>query len=161
LRTVLRTQLIYKQVHRGRFHDEEDAEKGPSMIYLIVDRDDVGEIKPLEEFLNKQGFKVLSSVFDGDLIDLRNIHHENLRKCDGSIIYYGKANEEWMKTKIQDLLKSPGFGRKRPMKVKAIISSEDRKIDSAKLERTNALVLYKKDQINDELLLPFLERLKN
>jgi hypothetical protein len=161
LRTVLRNQLIYKQKTK-RFDDDEEVEEGgPSMVYLIVDRDDVEESKPLIDFLNKQGFRVLSSSFEGDLIDLRNLHQENLRKCDGSIIYYGKANEEWMKTKIQDLLKSPGFGRKKPMKAKAIISNEDRKLDPTKLERTNALVLYNKGKINEELLLPFLERLKN
>jgi hypothetical protein len=43
-----------------------------------------------------------------------------LKICDAAIIYYGKANELWLRSKMRDFLKISGYGRENPIAVKAI-----------------------------------------
>lgn len=91
-------------------------------IYLVHDRIDHSEIKPFKELIEKSGFKVLMPEFEGDLLELRKNHIDNLRKFDGAIIFKGKVNDQWVRMKVLDLLKAPGFGRKKPIKGKAILT---------------------------------------
>jgi len=142
----------------GRY-DDQPGDDEESSIYLICDKRDLKDSKTLADFLQKQGFKVISPSFEGDLIDLRHLHQENLRRCDGSIIYFGKANEEWLKTKLQDILKAPGFGRRKPIKAKAIYMGTDRQLDEMQIR--DALVLGNKDKLDAEMLKPFLTKLEN
>ena len=44
-------------------------------------------------------------------MDIRQLHIQNLVDFDGVIIYSQEVNEYWVKMKLLDILKSPGFGR--------------------------------------------------
>jgi hypothetical protein len=89
-------------------------------VYLIHDLLDANEIGQLENFLYDSGFEVLVPLFHGDESDIRNDHIENLKICDAAIIYYGKANELWLRSKMRDFLKISGYGRENPIAIKAI-----------------------------------------
>jgi hypothetical protein len=92
-------------------------------VYLMHDRVDDADILPLKEAIEKSGFKVLLPEFEGELLELRQKHINNLRNLDAAIIYKGKVNEQWVRMKALDLLKAPGFGRKKPIIGKAIVTS--------------------------------------
>jgi hypothetical protein len=87
------------------------------------DRVDVNDVKPIREVLEKNGFRVLIPEFEGELLDVRKKHIDNLRTFDAAIIYKGKVNEQWVRMKALDLLKAPGFGRKKPIIGKAILTT--------------------------------------
>ena len=159
LRSIIRQELIAPKEKKQE--DEIEDETGVSTIYLICDKQDVQECKPLADLLEKQGFKVLSTEFEGNLLDLRYLHQQNLRRCDGSIIYCGKAKEEWMKTKLQDILKAPGLGRKKPLKAKAIYIGTEREISEKHLKDEEAMILGKSGKLDPENLKPFLTKLEN
>jgi hypothetical protein len=89
------------------------------------DKIDHNEALPLIEALKKSGFDVMIPEFEGELLELRQKHIENLRNLDGAIIYKGKVNEQWVRMKALDLLKAPGFGRKKPILAKAIVATGD------------------------------------
>jgi hypothetical protein len=90
------------------------------IVYLIHDLLDANEIGQLENFLYDSGFEVLVPLFHGDESDIRNDHIENLKICDAAIIFYGKANELWLRSKMRDFLKISGYGRENPIAIKAI-----------------------------------------
>ncbi|GHN02792.1 hypothetical protein WSM22_42810 [Cytophagales bacterium WSM2-2] len=90
-------------------------------IYLVHDRVDNTEVTPIREALEKSGFKVLLPAFEGELLDVRKRHIDNLRNFDGAIIFKGKVNDQWVRMKILDLLKAPGFGRNKPIQAKALV----------------------------------------
>jgi hypothetical protein len=92
-------------------------------VYLIYDRVDEADIEPFAKAIEDAGFKVLVPEFEGEILDLRRKHIENLRKFDAAVIYKGKVNEQWVRMKVLDLLKAPGFGRKKPIVGKALIAS--------------------------------------
>ncbi|MBS1487381.1 MAG: hypothetical protein JST43_07300 [Bacteroidetes bacterium] len=114
-KNIMREELMESQ---DRFN--VDASGGKS-IYLVHDKVDVTEVKPIKEVIEKSGFKVLMPAFEGDLLEVRKRHIENLRNFDGAIIFKGKVNDQWVRMKILDLLKAPGFGRNKPIQGKALV----------------------------------------
>ncbi len=164
LKAIIREELMTG----GRFNVKREVagydttdEEGTKVIYLITDKSDLKESKAIQDFLTKQGFKVLAPSFEGELVDIRYIHQENLRRCDGSIIYYGNATSEWIKTKLQDLLKAPGFGREKPLRVKAVYLEGKKEIDTSHFEKNKTLVLGNTDKFDPKNLAPFLTKLDN
>jgi hypothetical protein len=125
---ILQTPLEdFKNIMREELVESEErkaiaVEDGRS-VYLMHDRIDVQDVKPIKEVLEKSGFRVLVPEFEGELLELRKKHIENLKAFDAAIIYKGKVNEQWVRMKALDLLKAPGFGRKKPIIGKAILTA--------------------------------------
>ena len=84
LKSIVRDELVtggrfkVKREIRGLELEEEVEES--KMIYLIADKRDVRSIDQLQGYLEGQGFNVVSPSYEGDLVDLRYIHQENLRR---------------------------------------------------------------------------------
>ncbi len=163
LKSIVREELVTG----GRFNTKREvagyqpaAEDDSQIIYLISDKSDFKESKTLEEHLKEAGFRVVHPTYEGDLIDIRYIHQENLRRCDASIIYFGQATEEWIKTKLKDLLKAPGFGRNKPLKAKAVYFEGKKEVDLNTYKKNNALILGNNGGFKPEYLNPFLDRLR-
>jgi hypothetical protein len=116
-KNIMREELVESADRKGA----EDF--GGRSIYLMHDRVDVNDVKPIREVLEKSGFRVLIPEFEGELLDVRKKHIDNLRTFDAAIIYKGKVNEQWVRMKALDLLKAPGFGRKKPIIGKAIVTT--------------------------------------
>ena len=83
--------------------DKEYEDFHGKAIYLVHDRIDESEVLPFKEAIEKSGFKVLTPAFEGDLLDVRKQHIENLRNFDGAIIFKGKVNDQWVRMKVLDL----------------------------------------------------------
>ena len=159
IRDELTTGGRYKLARVMDENEERGAKReSKNLIYLICNKDDVKLTEPLSKYLEKEGYEVMVSGYKGDLVDLRYLHQENLRRCDASIIYYGSANYEWIRSKIQDVMKAPGFGRRKPIKAKAIYVEGDKVIDSAYQDQ--AMVITTNNGFDPQSLKPFLAKLK-
>ena len=166
LKTIIREELVTG----GRFNvrrdikgfDDKKPDEKTKMIYLIADKRDVDDIEDMQSYLKNQGFNVVSPSYEGDLVDLRYIHQENLRRCDASIIYFGQATEDWIKTKLQDLLKAPGFGREKPLTAKAVYFKGKKDVDMEHYKKNNAMVLGNNGgSFSPEHLKPFLTKIES
>jgi hypothetical protein len=113
---------------------------------------------PLIEALKKSGFDVMIPEFEGELLELRQKHIENLRNLDGAIIYKGKVNEQWVRMKALDLLKAPGFGRKKPIVAKAIVAAGG-SMNAESYKSQNLQVIDGNRNVS-ELLQNFLQEFK-
>lgn len=98
----------------------EEVDKGPPLVYLVCDRLDADNISELEDFLFDSGCEVMIPAFEGEEDELIADHHENLKSCDAVVIYYGQGNELWMRSVTRDLTKIAGYGRTRPLELKAV-----------------------------------------
>lgn len=116
-KNIMREELV--EVQERSEHDDQTGKS----IYLMRDRVDNAAVEPIREVIEKSGFKVISPLFEGELLDVRRNHIDNLRNLDGAIIFKGKVNDQWVRMKVLDLLKAPGFGRKKPIKAKAILTN--------------------------------------
>jgi len=166
LKSIIRDELVTGGRFKSKrnvigFETVQEVEES-KMIYLIADKRDVKSIDQLQDYLTGQGYNVVSPSYEGDLVDLRYIHQENLRRCDASIIYYGDATEDWIKTKLQDLLKAPGFGRDKPMEAKAVYFSGRKEVDLEHYKKNNAMVLGNNGvEFAPELVKPFLTKISS
>lgn len=125
---ILQTPLEdFKNIMREELEEAGEKratlETGGRSVYFMHDKIDHQEAIPLIDALKKSGFDVMIPEFEGELLELRQKHIENLRNLDAAIIYKGKVNEQWVRMKALDLLKAPGFGRKKPILAKAIVAT--------------------------------------
>lgn len=156
--------FISNKLDRERENEEYaiyTRDKKNKVIYLICDKEDNKKCKPLENYLYKCGYEVVASNFEGSPEAVREQHNENLKKCDATLIYYAGDNEKWMKSKLQDLLKSLGLGRNKPISPQAIFIDSDEKFDEIIDLKKDTLVLQNQGKFSPKTLDPFLARLEN
>jgi predicted CoA-binding protein len=133
---------------------------GHAQLYLIHDQRDSAVTSPWEDFLFEQGFEVIRPVFEGDEAEIREHHEENLRTCDGALIFYGSGNECWLRRKLRELQKSPGYGRSKPLPTVAICLIPPRTSDKERFRTHEALVIPQWDGFSPEPLQPLIASLK-
>lgn len=148
-KNIVREELLESQERRTM------DESGGKSIYLVHDKIDDIEVKPFKEILEKSGFKVLIPAFEGELLEVRKQHIDNLRNFDGAIIFKGRVNDQWVRMKVLDLLKAPGFGRKKPIKGKALLASGSPNLDNFKNQ--NLTIISGDAQRSMEKLKNFLQ----
>ena len=130
------------------------------MLYLIADQRDADAIQPWADSLFEQGFEVIRPLFDGDEAEIREYHEENLRLCDGVLIFYGSANEIWLQRKLREVQKAPGYGRTGPKPPVAVCLIGARTPGKERFRSHDALVAPQWDGVALGALSPLLQRLK-
>jgi hypothetical protein len=159
---ILQTPLEdFKNIMREELVEAGDRkasdDTGGKSVYLMHDRIDVADVKPIKEVLEKSGLRVLVPEFEGELLEVRKKHIDNLRSFDAAIIYKGKVNEQWVRMKALDLLKAPGFGRKKPIIGKAIITAPGSTLNVDSYKSQNLRVIENDPQRSTESLKSFIE----
>lgn len=162
---ILQTQLEdFKTIIREELEEASEkkmlTEATGQTIYLMHDKVDHLAVKPYIDVIKSAGFNLLISDFEGDLLELRQKHIENLRNLDGAIIFKGKVNEQWVHMKVLDLLKAPGFGRKKPILGKVIIAGEGTSINRESYKAQNLRVIEGNEQNSLVAVRSFLQEFK-
>lgn len=99
----------------------QGADAGPPTIYLMAPPDDEDKIEAIEDYLFDQGLEVVIPLFSGSETEVSEAHMENLRICDGVLIYFGSATRQWVNMKLNNLIKASGFGRSKPITATSIL----------------------------------------
>ncbi len=149
-KNIMREELLS---HQNKSTEQSTSGK---TVYLVHDKIDHQQVAPLVDVIQKSGFNVVFPAFEGDLMEVRKKHIENLRNFDAAIIYKGKVNDQWVRMKVLDLLKAPGFGRNKPIRGKAIISESS--LDSYKNQ--NVTLISGEANKSAESLKNFLQEFK-
>jgi hypothetical protein len=79
-------------------------------LYLVYDQRDAPTVTPWADRLFEH-FEVIHPAFEGAEAEIREFHEENLQSCDGVLIFYGAANQVWLRRKLAEVQKSAGYGR--------------------------------------------------
>ena len=166
LKTAIQDKLQPKKVEQKPELDAtEDAASdigpsGPTRIYLICDQRDQDAIQALDDYLYDQEFEVLRPLFEGDEAEVSEEHQANLRDCDAILFYYGQANEAWLRTKLRDLRKAPGYGRTTPILASAVYVAGP-SIPQKERYRTREVdtVIKSLEDFAPDSLAPFLDTL--
>ena len=86
------------------------AKSDIASVYLVYDRRDDAVVTPWVDWLC-HSFEVIHPIFEGDERELREAHEEALRTADGVVLLFGAGNEAWLRRKLTEIQKSPGYGR--------------------------------------------------
>jgi hypothetical protein len=86
----------------------------------MCDQQDVDAVDPLRKYLFENGYEVTLPLLDGTQSEVLDDHKENLLLCDAVVIFQSRASEGWLRMKLRELLKLPGYGRTAPLRGKLI-----------------------------------------
>jgi hypothetical protein len=136
--------------------------EGPRAVYLICDNRDVGDVMPIEDYLFNQGFEVINSAVVSEGDDAAQSHRESLLNCDAALIYYGNANQMWLRSKLWDLQKARGWGRTSPLSAKAVYVSAPQTSDKQRFRTHEVpLVIQNFEGFSPDALKPFVEAVRS
>jgi hypothetical protein len=161
LRTVIHDRLKKAQAPSIPASRPADACQDCPQIYLIYDQRDAMLSSPWADALFDCGYEVVHPIFEGDEAEVRENHEENLRQCDGAIIFYGKVHELWVRRKLRELQKSAGYGRTRPLRALAISLIAPETPEKQKFRTHEAMVITQSGDFAPEPLQPFIAQLKS
>jgi hypothetical protein len=153
--------IQYKIEKFFHFHPSNmsDASSVP-LVYLICDKNDLELGHSIENMLKENGFRVIMPEFNNQNLNIVNKHRQNLVSCDSVLIFYGNENDQWFKSKMKDLLKSPGYGRDISFHAKAVLSVPE--IPEMAPSFFEGVDIFQFDGKNlKENLLGFIEKARN
>jgi hypothetical protein len=134
------------------------AKGNVARLYLMYDRRDAAATAPWANFLFEQGLDVVHPMLEGDEVEIREFHEENLSTCDGALIFYGAANECWVRRKLRELQKSVGYGRVDPMPAVAIILIPPTNAAKEHFRTHEAIILPQWDALSPGSVRPFISQ---
>ena len=164
---VLQTKLedlkiqIYEQLtDKPKPAPATHSEGRPLSLYLICDKQDYEAVSPLSDHLFNQGYEVILPIWEGDEAQAAQDHKDNLMACDAMMIYYGQANEIWLRMKMREAQKIAGYGRTQPMLAKAIYISGPQTPRKDQFRTHEAVVIKNYGEFSPELLNPLLTQIQ-
>jgi len=100
------------------------AGQAESAIYVVYERSDLADSKPLRRALQEFG-TVLKPAFVGEPSEVREANLKNLATCDAVVIFYGSGSEGWKAAVDGDILRARALRDGRPFKsVLTVLSGE-------------------------------------
>lgn len=109
---------------------KQPVQQSSKSIYLVCDQRDLSatEFHQIRNYLIGQGYPVDLPVFEGDPGELREAELMSLRDNDATLIYYGNAQDRWVKSKRAEIRKSlTDLGRSSPRAVYLSIPEKEMK----------------------------------
>lgn len=162
-KSLIKRELASIKDEKGHSYFIPDANlssESGKIVYVIVDAVDMNKCQPVVNALKQNGFDVLLPVFEGDIMEVRATHRNNLNACDSCLLFSDQVSEQWIKSKVLDILKAPGFGRKKTMVGKAIYLADNKPVDSEYYKKYNfSIVRGTNANAEKEIIQSFLKKI--
>jgi hypothetical protein len=159
LRTVIDLRLQQQEKTSTATRTPPCAGAAMPQLYLLYDSRDSSAVTAWTDVLFPS-FEVIHPVFEGSETDLREYHAENLRCCDAVLIFYGAGNELWLRGKLREIQKSPGYGRTKALPVVGIALIAPRTPEKERFRTHEALVIPQWDGPAADALQELANRVK-
>jgi len=160
LRTVIQARLKHAIAPATASSKQTVTGNNLVQLYLIYDQKDTYVASPWADFLFEKEFEVIRPVFEGDEVEIREYHEENLRSCDAALILHGTASECWLRRKLRELQKSAGYGRIKPAPVVAISLIPPATPEKERFRTHEAILIPQLTGFSPDALQPFISLLK-
>lgn len=129
-------------------------------VYLIHAARDADEIAPLRALLEKSGLRVFVPDLEGNHERAREAHFRRLRSCDAALIFYGLANEQWVRMKQQDLKKAAGYGRSRGLPAAVFVAGDDNSSAKRHFQALDVTVIRGQGTLDSERMASFITQVR-
>ena len=90
---------------------------------------------------------------------MREAHEEALRQSDGVLLFYGSGNEAWLRRKLTEVQKSPGFGRTKAPPQMCVVQASPRTPAKERFRTHYCSVVAQWDGCDAASLRPFIDAL--
>lgn len=155
LKTIIQTKLTQQRKSPALATEVS----GAARIYLICGQQDVEAAEPIQNYFFERGYEVTLPLLDGSEAEILQDHKENLLTCDALLIYQGLASEGWLRMKLRELLKLPGYGRTTPLLAKGVYIGPPEHPAKGCFKTLEALVIKDYGEFNPSALEPFLTQI--
>jgi hypothetical protein len=129
-------------------------------VYFIADQRDAERLAPWSDALFGEHLEIIHPIFEGDEAEIREFHEETLSACDGCVIFYGSGNELWLRRKLREIQKSPGYGRTKKLPLICIAQIAPHSPEKDRFRSHEAIVAPQWDGVDLAGLRPFVAQLK-
>ena len=130
----------------------QTPEKDTPRVFLLYDASDHKGVTAVDDYLYQHGIETLKPVFEGSENERQRIHTDNLRICDGVLIYCDLAPESWLMAAMNDLRKAQGYREGRPLKMKSVILAGEKKDFKEHFRSHEAQVIQQFEGLSEEKL---------
>jgi hypothetical protein len=158
LKTVIHSRLqIFDAESRIR-KMKESSRSDKKSVYVLFDKKDESEMSSMIQDIQSRNIEVILPKFESKQIEFLESHRNSLVKSDAVLLYANK-NLNWVNSKLNDVIKAPGFGKQFPFDAKAILI-KDSSIAKDKIADFGDLIMLNgdgKDKKTD--LGPFLDKI--
>ena len=151
---------VFKTVLRSKLEEIEKPGKIKSKnkkAYLIYENKYKSDLIRVYEILAESNIDILESDFENLETGLITTHKQNLVDADAVLIYQGNSNKLWLNSKVQDLVKAPGFGKEKPFASIGIITHE--KIDESITRFLQNERIIKSDKLDEAFNKSFVNQI--
>jgi hypothetical protein len=159
LKTIIHARLEFfrqeKAIRAKTIREKSDKK----FVYVLFDQKDASEVNDLISAIKTKGIEVILPDFSTRQLELLRQHRENLLKSD-AVLLFANNNLNWLNSKLNDVIKAPGFGKSYPFDAKAVII-KDSSIPKDKITNHGDLMMLNgvdKDKKNPDLG-PFIDKL--
>jgi hypothetical protein len=156
LKTIIQAKLTQKP----KAAPIEHSEAGPTRIYLICDSQDIDAVEPLRNYLLDQKCEAALPLLEGSQAEVFEDHKENLLLCDAVLIFQGRASEGWLRMKLRELIKLPGYGRTTALCGKLIYLGAPESQSKDRFRTLEAQVIRHYGEFDPASLGPFIAQIK-
>ncbi len=163
---IIQTPIeVFKTIIEGKAQSileskttKEDDKKNTSSVYLISNNLNSDHYNAIKSMLLNHKLEIMEVIDTKNKIELVQNHYYNLINCDALLIDYSVSNPQWLNSKLSDVIKSPGFGRKKDFIAKSILlNTEETPKLNIKVNNLDIINNHKKD-INQRLI-SFIEKI--
>ncbi len=157
-KTIIRAKI--KEAQEKKTVKEERGKKVTrKSVYVISDEKDSKIYKDIKSLFTKKGIEILETSENNNKIELIREHYNSLINCDAVLINYSANNEQWINSKLRDILKSPGFGRKKKYLAKSVLVNVKKKPEI--VVQLDNLDIFNNSQLDiAKRLNSFIEKIK-
>lgn len=110
---------LSKTKYKDKENQKVDSQK---KVYIINNGTDGNTLEVIRKKLKDNRIDVLETSTHEDKIEHIKTHYANLVQCDAILIAYSSKNVQWLNSKLSDVLKAPGFGKRNRFLVKNIFN---------------------------------------
>ncbi len=132
-------------------HTEHLKSDNISRVYLLTEEEPSAEFEELYSALALSGLRVFTLDYQ-EQTGIYTRHLQALRLADGMIIYQQNSSEYWLRSKLRDIIKAPGIGKREPFKKIVIISKINPDPELIRMINTKVEVLNH-EELNSDLIL--------
>jgi len=151
---------VFKTVLRNKLDEIEKPGKlisGNRKVYLVYENQSRSELLRICEMLAEKNIDILESDLEKLETGLITTHKQNLVDADAVLIYQGNSHKLWLTSKVQDLVKAPGFGKEKPFLSIGIIARDD--IDDSVTRFLQNEKIIKSDKLDDTFSRSFVNQI--
>ncbi|MCK4664558.1 MAG: hypothetical protein KAT68_16940 [Bacteroidales bacterium] len=157
LKTIIHNRLKGKSIQNIDISDLKTTKE--KNIYLIYDKNDTEYVLQVSELLSKKAYKPVSTEFEGNKLTLINQHRQKLVNCDCVVIFFFNSNINWLNSKLYDIKKAPGFGRKNHINIISIYSDTNNLKLLKKIYHDSYIIIKQDKKFDQNLFDPLFKKI--